>query len=401
MKRKILTFIAICGILSCGKPDKQSIVIGASRSITGPLAVFEQIAFGPIYKMWVDEVNTGGGIYVKEYGKKLPIKTIVYDDESDVDKMTKNIEKLIVEDKVDLLFPPAGTTMLFAAAPVANKYKYLLVGAEGGASKIKEIISGLPYFFSLLNFSDHDQVPVLADIMAKAGVKTAAIVFISDVHGVEYSGAAVPELALKGINVSLVKSIPLGTKDISPIISEAKALNVDAFLCFAYPDENIVATKQAIELGFNPKVFLLGPGVNFEFFPGIFGAATEGLMGWGGWNAKSSQAHKEFADKLVKMYSKEVLDWWGHNIYYAGLQFLKQAIEKAGSLDNTKLQEVYVNSKFETLLGPTWFDEKHLLATECFSGQVSQWQKGIYEVIGPEDKATSKLIFPKPKWPGK
>jgi ABC-type branched-subunit amino acid transport system substrate-binding protein len=88
---------------------KDNIVIGAARPISGPLSVFEETGFGPVYKMWVDEVNADGGIYVKEYGKKLPVKMLVYDDKSDLGTMCRMLEKLIVEDKVDFVFPPAST----------------------------------------------------------------------------------------------------------------------------------------------------------------------------------------------------------------------------------------------------------------------------------------------------
>ena len=193
----LLVCYAFIPLFAGGKVEpKDKIVIGAARSLSGPLAVVEGAAFGPIFKMWVDEVNADGGIYIKEYDKKLPIETLIYDDKSDLGTMTRLLEKLIVEDKVDFVFPPCSTAMLFAAAPIANKYGYILMGAEGGATKLKEIVSGLPYFFSTLNFSDHNQVPVLVDGMARLGVKTAAIVFIADLHGVEYSGVAVPQLAL-------------------------------------------------------------------------------------------------------------------------------------------------------------------------------------------------------------
>jgi branched-chain amino acid transport system substrate-binding protein len=383
------------------KPQKESIVIGASRPLTGPYAIFEQVAFGPVYKMWIDEVNADGGIYVEEYGKKLLIETVIYDDESDIDIMTKNLETLIVEDQVDILLPPAGTTSLFAAAPVANKYGYLLLGAEGGALKLSEMISGLPYVYSVLNYSEHNQIPVLAELMADTGVKTAAIVYMSDVFGIEYFDVSITEFTSKGIEIVMEKSIPLGIEDMSPIIKEAMALNADAFIIFAYPDENILATTQSIELGFNPKMFITGPGANYEFFLDIFGPSVEGMVGLGAWNEKSSPEHKELADKLANLYGRGVLDWWGHNVYYAGLQFLKQAIEKAGTLDNEKIREVFATETFNTVLGPTWFDEGHLIAEECFAGQIGQWQNGIFEVIGPYDKATADFIYPKPEWPEK
>src|SRR4030042_2551794 len=70
-------------------PPKDKIVIGAARPLSGPLSFFEATAFGPVYKMWVDEVNAGGGIFVKEYNKKLPIELKIYDDTSDMNTMTR------------------------------------------------------------------------------------------------------------------------------------------------------------------------------------------------------------------------------------------------------------------------------------------------------------------------
>ncbi len=405
MKNKNLTGVLIVLVLtlflilsSCSsKPEKEKIVIGASRSQVGPLAIFEQLSFGPIYKMWQEEVNAAGGIYVKEYDKKLPVEIIVYDDESDINKMTANLEKLINEDKVDLLFPPAGTDMLFAAAPIITEYEYVLIGAEGGASRLAEIIKDYPYFFSVLNFSTHYQVPVFADIMEDQGVKTAAIVSLADLHGQEYLTAIEPLLKQKGIDVLVKRSIPVDTTDFMPILTEARDADVDAFMIFAYPEQVMPCVEQSVALNFNPDLYLVGPGGNFQFFAETFPA--EGVMSWGAWNAKVSPELKAFAEKMAARNGAENLDWWGHNVYYASLQFLQQAIEKAGTLDQKKLRDTIENSKFDTIIGPTWFDDNHLLAVEAYNGQVGQWQNGIFEVIGPSDKATADVVYPKPPWP--
>ncbi|MDO9533766.1 MAG: amino acid ABC transporter substrate-binding protein [Bacillota bacterium] len=379
-------------------PDKNEIVIGSVSSLSGPLSPIEGAAFGPIRQMWVNDINARGGIYVKEYDKKLPIKLIEYDDTSDIGTMTRLMERLIVEDKVDFIFPPTGTAMLFAAGEVANKHEKLLIGMSGGASEIKQIIAGMPYFFSALNFSD-TQMPALVNMMVDQGVESAAIVFIGDLHGVEYSGAAVPQLALAGIDVIYVKSIPPGISDMSSLIREAKAADVDAFLCFAYPDENILALMQSMELGFNPKLFLTGPGGNFGFFRDIFGdQVMEGMMSWGAWNERSSPGSKEFVDKFIPLYGEPMVDWWGHNLYWGALQFFEQAVEKAGTLDNAVVRDIVATEKFDTILGPTWF-EGGMLAEECHTGEVGQWQNGKFEVIAPYDKATAKPIYPKPSWP--
>ena len=127
-------------------------MVGMSRPLSGPLAVIGDSAFKPIYDAWVAEVNADGGIHVEEYGKKLPIELLIYDDTSDVGTMTRLTEKLIVEDKVDFLWPACGTAFIYAQAPIANKYGYVLITMEGGGTTIKPMLPSLPYVFISLSF---------------------------------------------------------------------------------------------------------------------------------------------------------------------------------------------------------------------------------------------------------
>lgn len=382
--------------------DKTSIVVGGVRSQSGVFATFDETAFGPCYRMWADKVNEDGGIYVEEYGKKLPVELIIYDDKSDMATMTRLYEKLILEDKVDFLLPPVSTAFLYAAAPIADKYGYLLIGAEGGSTTLEESIDKYPGFFSTLNFSD-TQIPALVDMFTEQGIDSAYIVYIEDLHGTEYSGAAKPALEAAGIEVNGMKSIPADIQDMTSIINDAKDSGSDAFLLFAYPDQNFLAMGQAMAMGYNPDVFLVGPGGNFEFIKGVFGgdAAVEGLMSWGGWNVKSSESAAKFAEEFLE-YTKDdpkvSIDWWGHLPYYAGLEMLQQAIEKAGTLDNAKVIEVLKSEKFDTVMGEVWFDNQ-LLADECYLGNIGQWQNGIFEVIDVGENRTADPIVPKPEWP--
>jgi len=119
-------------------PAKDKIRIGWVTSLSGILATAVATTTAPAYEIWLEEVNAKGGIYVKEYGKKLPVEIIKYDNKSDVGTMTKLLEKVILEDKVDFILAPWGTAMLYAAAPVANKYKYILLGNAGGAIKLRD-----------------------------------------------------------------------------------------------------------------------------------------------------------------------------------------------------------------------------------------------------------------------
>ena len=157
----ILVALVVPLVTACpaAAPVKDKIVVGMSRPLSGPLAIIGDSAFRPIYETWVPRVNDAGGIFLTEYGKKLPIETIIYDDKSDVGTMTLLTEKLILEDKVDFLWPACGTSFIFGQAPVANKYGYVLVTAEGGATSITDSLYSLPYLFVSLSFSDWYQMP--------------------------------------------------------------------------------------------------------------------------------------------------------------------------------------------------------------------------------------------------
>ena len=77
-------------------PEKESILIGAARPLSGPNAAIGDAAYGPVMQMWEEKVNAAGGIYVEEYGKKLPVEFIIYDDATDVGAMVRLTEKLIL-----------------------------------------------------------------------------------------------------------------------------------------------------------------------------------------------------------------------------------------------------------------------------------------------------------------
>jgi len=405
MKRKVLLALIVfsgvvavlAGHASAKRPsDKDKIVIGQAVSLSGPLAMSNAVVSTPYYDLWIKDVNAEGGIYVKEYGKKLPLEALIYDDKSDIGTMTRLVEKLILEDKVDFILPPWGTANLFAAAPIANKYGYILIGGAGGAEKLKDL--QLPYFFQSLNFSEA-QVPVLANIFVELGVKQVAMISHEDLHGVEYSTKATPEFAKQGMDVVMKKSYPMGIKDLSPLLKQAESLQADAFVGFSYPDECMLITGQAIELGINFKVFALSVGPAFTFYRNAFGAKTvEGVIGGGAWNPKSSPGAKKFAEHYKQITGEEMGNYWGSIYFYSAMQHFKQAVEKAGTLDQKKIRAIMAKERFDTALGPFWYDKRQISVNH--PGEWGQWQNSMFEVIDPGKKRTAPPIV-KPAWPKK
>ena len=404
----LLTLVAVIALplfSACAPaaPEKDKIVIGAARPISGPLAQIGDYAMGPIMTLWVEEVNARGGIDVA--GKKLPVELKIYDDTSDLGMSTRLVEKLILEDKVDFLFPNCSTAFLYASAPLANKYKYVYLGAEGGCTTLTAMLPDLPYVFGVLNYSDYYQIPVLADLFEEWGVKTVAIIYINDLHGVEYYHSSLSEFLKAGINVVMAEAVPPYTEDVELVLKAARDSGADALCAYVYPPTTMAVVGQSMAIGYNPKAMVLGPGACFQFYYDIFGPVTEGLIGFGAWNAKSSPALAEFSQKFIDSMGIGKADWWGSAFYFAALQCFEQAITEAGTLDNTKVRDVMATEHFDTILGDTWFDMTAggegggLLSKDCHPGQIGQWQSGEFEVIDPGEKRTAEPIYPKPAWP--
>jgi len=402
--------LAACGeaeVAPPGPPAKDKITVGMSRALSGPLAIIGDSAFKVIYDTLVPIWNDEGGIYIEEYGKKLPIELVIYDDKSDVGTMTRLTEKLILEDKVDFLWPACGTAFIFGQAPIANKYGYLHLTAEGGATSIKEALPTLPYTFVSLSFSDWYEMPVLADMLAAKGAKTAYVTYIADLHGIEYSGVSGIEFSRVGIKVLGNVSLPPDLKDFAPVILEAQKSGADAFCCFGYPDQVMPVTGTALALGYNPKAFICGPGANFGFYHTTFGPAVEGVCGFTTFARNQSPELDEVADILYAGKPEELQDWWGHALYWGAFDYWKQAVEKAGTIDQDKIREIFATEHFDSVLGDTSFTliggGGGLMAKESHPGEIGQWQNGVFEVVGggpwPNTKLTADFIYPKPAWP--
>ncbi len=343
-------------VQAAGKaPDK--ILFGNPIALSGLNAAGAMMSQIRAYDLWKETVNAEGGIYVKEYGKKIPVEIIRYDDKSDVGTAVKLTEKLLLQDKVNFILPPWGTASHFAIAPVITKYKSPVVGITVSSIKLKEMAPKVPYMFILLNQPD-EQGQALVELCKELGVKSVAVIHHTDLHGIECAGATLPQLVVSGIDVALYKSYPMGAKDLSPLLKKVKAANVDALLVFSYPPGTFLITGQAKAIGLNLKLLYLTVGVAFPSYRDTFGAKTvEGIMGAGTWNPKISPEAKEWFDRYVKRWGEEP-DRWGTAGGYATGQIMQKAIEIAGTLDPVKVRDVIAREKFDTVLSPVKFENQ-------------------------------------------
>jgi len=361
--------------------------IGYAIARTGPWAAGAQVTQEPNYLLWAEQVNAGGGLSVK--GAKRQVELIGYDDRSETETCVRTFEKLMGSDKVDLILPPWGSGANFAVAPLANRFGYPMLAPTALSRKLIDM--RLPYFFSMLQQPDK-MMGALVDLLVANNVKTIAIVYMDDLFGLENFAALNAALKKTSIQVLDRKSYPLGVKDLAPVLRTLKDLNPDAFIGITYPPDTILASRQAREVGFNPKYFYASVGTAFQLYKDVMGANTEGVIGMGSWNAKTSPEAKAYFDAHTKKFGKEP-DRWASGHTWAGLEILQQSVDKVG-LDRKALRDHIAKNEFKTILGPIRFDGSE---NASIPGTVAQWQGGEFEVVWPKDRATAQLM-PKPAW---
>ena len=361
--------------------------IGYAIARTGPWAAGAQVSQEPNYLRWAEQVNAAGGLSVK--GWKRPVELVGYDDRSETETCVRSYEKLMGSDKVDLILPPWGSGANFAVAPLANRFGYPMLAPTALSRKLIDM--QLPYFFSLLQQPDK-MMGALVDMLVANGVKSIAIVYMDDLFGLENFAALNAALKKTSIQVLERKSYPLGVKDLAPVLRTMKDMNPDAFIGITYPPDTILASRQAREVGFNPKYFYASVGTAFQLYKNVMAANTEGVIGMGSRNAKTSPEAKAYFDAHTKKFGKEP-DRWASGHCWAGLEILQQAVAKAG-LDRKALREQIAKNEFRTILGPMRFEGSE---NASIPGTVAQWQGGEFEVVWPKNRATASLM-PKPAW---
>ena len=351
------------------------------------------ITQAPNYALWAEQVNAQGGLAVRGEGRR-PVEFVSADDRSEIETAVRFYEKLMTDDKVDLVLPPWGTAMNFAVAPVAAKYGYPLIGPTATSNKIKDL--SLPYFYAILQQPDPIMgalAGLLRDLKAQGKVSKIGLTYVNDLFGIEMHGSATAVLKDAGLEVVDTKSYQLGAKDLSPILKGFKAAGVDALVGLTYPPDNILLTSQAKETDFNPAVYFTAVGTAFPFFRDRFKGA-EGVMGIAGWNPKvKTPGAREYYEAHVKKFQKEP-DRWASAFAYASLQILERSVGEVG-LDRKRIKEMLDATEFSTVVGPVKFVKGVNTSTP---GMVGQWQKGEFEILWPRSLATGSAIVPKPAW---
>jgi branched-chain amino acid transport system substrate-binding protein len=337
------------------------------------------------YKMWVDEVNKAGGLDVA--GTKRPINLIVYDDQSDFGKEAGIYEKLITDDKVDLLLAPWGTPFHFAIVGVLERYGFPMVGNSAASVQLRTIKPGNIWFPT--SAIPDKMAPALVKLMQEQGVKTVAVNTLQLPFSQELKKFLMPALKEAGMKVVVDQEYAPDVKDMTATVEQIKQTKPDAVLGLSYPQDALLLLKTEREQDIKaPFQFLLvGPAEAF-FTKSIGAPALNDVAFMGHWTPyqKAWPKAMPFFEAYKARFGIDP-DYLDVDLAWMSTEILQQAVAKAG-LDHAKLRQEISTATFDTINGPVKFKGVENIITPTM---FMQFQDGKAEIVYPPSVETAKF----------
>ena len=352
--------------------------IGTSVAQTGTLATSSQTQLRG-YQLCVKHMNDKGGVL----GRKLEL--VVYDDGGEPATAVRLYEKLITQDKVDLVLGPFGLPATDAVADVTEKYKLPMVALAASTSFYTK---GRKFIFSMIPAAEV-YLEGLFDLAAKKGLKTVALVKRDDLFGRAVTQGAIELAKKKGLQVVFVDAYPRGTTDFSTLLTEVRAANPDV-LGGGMPFEDAVAiTRQLKALSVNPRMVGLMVGVALLKFHEVLGRDAEFVYSATHWTPELVEVRagglipiaRQYpgAREFVESYKKEFPGDTPPAAGYGACQILVEAIRRAGSLDSEKLRDAISKMDHNTVFGGFRVDRDGVQIARKML--LTQWQDGKRVIV--------------------
>jgi branched-chain amino acid transport system substrate-binding protein len=370
-----------------GHRPNNEVLVGGAISQTGQYAEPAGRQANSI-KLWVDDVNGAGGLL----GHKIVLRLL--DDKSDTQTAIKLYEKLITEDRVDVLLAPYSSGITEAVANVNERYKMPFVAYGAASTPIWE--KGRRYIFNIVPVAE-DYQKGSVHLAKQIGVKTLAIIGQDSLFP-RQAGKGAKEWAKKlGIEVVLEENYPVKQTDFTALLQKVKAAGAEAVISNSYFADAAAQLRQMRELNLNFKLFSSTVGPGLPNFPEQVGASAEYVLGFSSWEPLPAvlkfPGMKEYVERYEKRFGEKPNYHAGAT--YGSLQVTEAALKKAGSFDQEKLRDALATIEVETMFGHYKVDGRGMNARDGLTFQILRGQR---KVVWPEKWAETKAELPMPEW---
>jgi branched-chain amino acid transport system substrate-binding protein len=361
----------LCPLAAGARAD--DIRIGFTGPITGPAAFLgQQMKWGA--ELAEEEINNHGGVL----GRKLAVE--MQDSQCRPADALSAAEKLLSQDKVDLLLGDLCSGATMALMPVAEKARRPMIVSISTLPEItaKAGIGGNAWVFRTVP-TDSMMAGVAAQKLAAAKIKTIAF-FAEDT---DYGRASIALLkAQLGPDIQIVSEdyVKPTEADFLSILTKLRSSKPEAIAVFTLDQQGANFMKQAAQFGLTMP--LVGR-------PPLMAAQAKDLIASGKFDGSWTvypyydQDHTPENDAFVAAFTAKAKQGPHYVAYgiYESILVAADAIRRAGTTEPAALRDALASTSYRGILGPIAFDANNQAHNSMMYLVVEQGKLGVKELI--------------------
>ncbi|HZO46997.1 MAG TPA: branched-chain amino acid ABC transporter substrate-binding protein [Xanthobacteraceae bacterium] len=372
MKKLLALGLALgLGLVFAGAASAQ-VRMGVGGPMTGGSAAFgAQLRQGA--EQAVADINAQGGIL----GQKIELS--IGDDRADPREGVSAANKFVA-DGVKFVVGHFNSGVTIPASDVYQENGMLVVTPAATNPKVTE--RNMWNVFRVCGRDDQQGTLAGAIIAERFKGKRVAIVHDKTTYGQGLADETRRAMAKAGLKDVLYEGVNKDDKDFTALVSKIRQARADLVFWGGLYDAGGLIVRQMRAQGVKAPL-MGGDGITDDEFASIAGPGAEGTLMTFSPDPRTNPANKAIIDLFR---SKRMFEPQAYTLYsYASVQIIKQAAEKANSLDPKKVAEVMRSGMvFNTVLGDLKFDNKGDVSSDGYNvGGVKKdryvlytWRKG-------------------------
>ena len=330
-KGRLMAGLALCiGLIfafTAAYGQEKPIKIGVLFVMSGPMGGYGKHGVNAV-QMAVDEINGSGGILGR------PVSFISDDSKLNVERGTEIAKRFCTEEKVDFIIGPTSSAVAVPVAAMARQYKKILVLTQAAADSLTGPLFS-PYHFSTLSTA---MMHSRAGAYFVAGKPYKRWMCIGPNYNYGHESWAAFKAKLKELrpDVEFVGEVwpKLTEPNFVPFIEKIVEAKPDAVWSPLWGMDAVNFIKQALPYGLFDKIkFAFPDGAALETLVPVGKDMPEGIFVAARYFFLTPDSDKN--RRFVKAYQerfKELPDYMAQETY-AGVYFIKAAVERAGTTD--------------------------------------------------------------------
>jgi branched-chain amino acid transport system substrate-binding protein len=364
-------------------------------------------------KLWIDQMNADGGAFVKAFNKKIPLKLIAYDDQSNTATAATLYNQLITQDKVDILISDSGSVLTSVAVPIARDHKMFLFDQTG--TGVTFFTPDNPYIALMSDPVSTIWPKPLADFLTHdgpgLGIKRVAMLYATnDFTGTQASAVRkfIKE-STSGVELVFDEGVPTETSSYTVLLNNIRAANPDAVIHLGYASNDIAFLRNVQDSGIKFKfLFAIYPGLETELLEknvgdkGLSYVFTYVPSSEISYETNFGMSLKDYSAAWHNKYADSKIEFGFNSVagYTTGL-VLEKTLATAESLDQLELRKAVfaLSGNLKTLDGTFELDPNGAQIGEItplgqFLPGDDNHQKLV--TVWPHELANGKPVYPRP-----